>query len=68
MTATKTLSNDHIEQRDAFIERLLQSTSGVFDMFTAYIGERLGFYRALANGQASMLIALPTAERTRRAS
>ena len=60
MTATKTLSNDHIEQRDAFIERLLQSTSGVFDMFTAYIGERLGFYRALANDQALTSVELAT--------
>jgi hypothetical protein len=39
------------EQRDALVERLLQSTSGVFDIFTIYIGDRLGFYGALsANG------------------
>jgi 2-polyprenyl-3-methyl-5-hydroxy-6-metoxy-1,4-benzoquinol methylase len=36
------------EQRDKFVERLLQSTSGVFDVFSIYIGHRLGFYDALA--------------------
>ena len=35
-------------QRDEFIERLLRSTAGVFDIFTIYIGYRLGFYQALA--------------------
>jgi 2-polyprenyl-3-methyl-5-hydroxy-6-metoxy-1,4-benzoquinol methylase len=48
MTTQLTLSDEQIEQRDAFVERLLQSTSGVFDMFTIYIGDRLGFYQALA--------------------
>jgi 2-polyprenyl-3-methyl-5-hydroxy-6-metoxy-1,4-benzoquinol methylase len=38
------------QQRDAFVERLLKSTAGVFDVFTIYIGDRLGFYRALAEG------------------
>jgi 2-polyprenyl-3-methyl-5-hydroxy-6-metoxy-1,4-benzoquinol methylase len=35
-------------QREAFVERMLQSTAGTFDMFTIYLGERLGFYKALA--------------------
>lgn len=56
MTATQTLAetltNEQIEQRDAFVERLLQSTAGVFDMFTLYLGDRLGFYQVLANGDA----------------
>jgi len=52
MTATQTLTNQQVEQRDAFVERLLQSTAGVFDIFTLYLGDQLGFYRALANGDA----------------
>lgn len=35
-------------QRDAFIERLLQSTRGAFEIFSLYIGIRLGLYDALA--------------------
>ncbi|MHC4093593.1 MAG: class I SAM-dependent methyltransferase [Planctomycetota bacterium] len=36
------------QERDAFVERLLQSTAGVFEIFTIYIGDRLGFYETLA--------------------
>jgi 2-polyprenyl-3-methyl-5-hydroxy-6-metoxy-1,4-benzoquinol methylase len=39
-------------QRDAFLERLLQSTRGTFEIFSIYIGVRLGFYEALAAGGA----------------
>jgi SAM-dependent methyltransferase len=35
-------------QRDAFIERFLQMASGTFSLFSIYIGDRLGLYRALA--------------------
>lgn len=38
----------HTAQRDALIERMLRSTSGLFDIFTVYIGDRLGYYQALA--------------------
>ena len=31
-------------ERDAFVE-LLRSTSGVFDIFSIYIGDQLGFFR-----------------------
>ncbi len=37
-------------KRDAFLERLLQSTRGTFELFSIYIGVRLGFYEALAAG------------------
>ena len=37
-------------QRDAFIERFLGFASGTFNMFSIYIGDRLGLYRALAEG------------------
>jgi SAM-dependent methyltransferase len=36
------------KERDAFVERLLASTRGTFDIFTIYIGDRMGFYRALS--------------------
>jgi 2-polyprenyl-3-methyl-5-hydroxy-6-metoxy-1,4-benzoquinol methylase len=35
-------------QRDQFVERFLQFASGTFNMFSIYIGDRLGLYRALA--------------------
>ncbi|MCU0590947.1 MAG: methyltransferase domain-containing protein [Desulfobacterales bacterium] len=42
-------SSDAIEKdRDRFVERLLKSTAGAFDIFTIYLGDRLGFYRALS--------------------
>ena len=36
------------QQRDRLIERLLQATSGVFDIFTVQIGNHFGYYRLLA--------------------
>jgi SAM-dependent methyltransferase len=42
-------AEEQAQERDAFIERLMRSTAGVFDMFTIYIGHRLGFYEALAD-------------------
>jgi 2-polyprenyl-3-methyl-5-hydroxy-6-metoxy-1,4-benzoquinol methylase len=36
------------QQRDAFIEQLFQFASGTFNIFGIYIGDRLGYYRALA--------------------
>lgn len=35
-------------QRDAFIERFLQSAAGAFSLFSIYIGDKLNLYRALA--------------------
>ena len=37
------------KQRDAFIERFLGYVAGTFSLFSIYIGERLGYYRALAD-------------------
>ena len=37
-------------QRDAFVEKFMQSAAGAFNMFSIYIGDRLGLYRALAEG------------------
>jgi hypothetical protein len=43
----------NLRQRDQFMGRMIQSTSGYFDILTIYLGERLGLYRAL-DGQKSM--------------
>lgn len=37
-------------QRDAFMERFLAFASGTFSMFSIYIGDQLGLYRALTEG------------------
>ena len=51
MSHTQSMSTEAVaNQRDAFIERFLQSASGAFSMFSIYIGDRLGLYRALAEG------------------
>jgi len=42
------IPEEHVAQRDAFLERMLKSASGVFDIFSVYLGDRLGFYRVLA--------------------
>ena len=38
------------QQRDALVERLFQANLGLLDLFTVYLGDRLGLYRALADG------------------
>lgn len=43
------LTEAQTEQRDAFVERLLNSVAGTFDIFSIYIGNKLGFYKALAS-------------------
>lgn len=40
------------QQRDQFVERILKSVGGVFDIFSLYLGSQLGYYRALADGDA----------------
>jgi len=42
------LTDEQAAERDAFVERILQSTAGAFDTFTLFIGQKLGFYRLLA--------------------
>jgi SAM-dependent methyltransferase len=54
MSSAQPTSVDAIaSQRDVFIERFLQFTSGTFNLFSIYIGDRLGLYRALAEGGPS---------------
>src|SRR5512134_2368012 len=51
MSSVQPTSADAIaSQRDAFIDRFLQSAAGTFSLFSIYIGDRLGLYRALAEG------------------
>ncbi len=46
---TTTIASSHTEQqKQAFMERLLKSVSGTFDMFTIYIGDRLGFISSIS--------------------
>ena len=50
MTVTNTLTVEQVAtQRDAFMERMLKSSAGVFDIFTVYIGDQLGLYQVLAD-------------------
>ena len=51
-------------QRDAFIERFLQSASGTFSLFSIYIGDRLGLYRALAESGPATASELSSRTRT----
>jgi SAM-dependent methyltransferase len=51
MTATTASNVEELTQeRDAFVENVLEATAGGFRMFTMYLGIRLGFYEALARG------------------
>lgn len=43
----------NLRQRNEFMGRMIQSTSGYFDILTIYLGERLGLYRAL-DGQNTL--------------
>jgi 2-polyprenyl-3-methyl-5-hydroxy-6-metoxy-1,4-benzoquinol methylase len=49
--ACQTMAEEAARERDLFVERLLKSTAGVFEIFTVYIGHRLGFYEAMASGE-----------------
>ena len=39
-------------KRDALVERLMQAAAGMFDIYTTYIGDRLGLYNALSRAGA----------------
>jgi 2-polyprenyl-3-methyl-5-hydroxy-6-metoxy-1,4-benzoquinol methylase len=41
---------DSGERRDALVERLFANAIGAFDLFSVYLGDRLGLYGALADG------------------
>lgn len=62
--AFQTLSEEQEKKRDALIERMLGSTGGLFDIFTIFIGERLGFYEALTGGEGLTSVELAAKTRT----
>jgi hypothetical protein len=39
--------------RDALVERLFEGVLGLTDVYTVYMGDRLGLYQALADGKSS---------------
>lgn len=44
------VSGAEIERRDALVGRMLTSTIGALELLHVYVGDRLGLYRALAEG------------------
>jgi SAM-dependent methyltransferase/uncharacterized protein YggL (DUF469 family) len=42
------LTGEQATERDEFVDRMIQSMSGVFDIYTIYIGGQLGFYQELS--------------------
>jgi 2-polyprenyl-3-methyl-5-hydroxy-6-metoxy-1,4-benzoquinol methylase len=42
------LSDGQVRQTEAFVEKILASTRGVFEVFSMYLGVRLGYYRSLS--------------------
>lgn len=40
------------DARAAFVDRILQGVAGVFEVFSIYLGDRLGYYQALKDGSA----------------
>jgi len=48
MSQPISLTEEQAAQRDAFVERFLASAGGAFDIFTIYLGHKLGLYQALA--------------------
>jgi hypothetical protein len=48
--ATLSAPDHHALERDALADRLLHAAATTFDLFAVYIGDRLGFYEALAAG------------------
>lgn len=63
-TLLRPVTDEHARQRDALAERLLTATRGTFDIFTLYLGDRLGFYRALAQVNGHGLTSTELAQRT----
>jgi 2-polyprenyl-3-methyl-5-hydroxy-6-metoxy-1,4-benzoquinol methylase len=41
--------DDSTQRRDALVERLFTNAIGAFDLFSVYLGDRLGLYRILAD-------------------
>lgn len=48
MAAAIAISDPVTERRDAFVERMFEFAIGAFNIFTIHLGDRLGYYEALA--------------------
>lgn len=48
--APRPLDAVQTRERDAFVDKLLASADGTFRVFSIHLGQRLGYYRALASG------------------
>jgi Rv2258c-like winged HTH domain len=46
-------TTDTSTERDALTERLMRATAGTFELYTIYLGDRLGLYRAVAASDAA---------------
>jgi 2-polyprenyl-3-methyl-5-hydroxy-6-metoxy-1,4-benzoquinol methylase len=53
MTVGQNAADQVTERRDALVGRIFQSVLGAMDLFNIYLGDRLGLYRALADGGPS---------------
>ena len=53
---------------DALAERVFSAALGTFDIFAIHIGDQLGFYRALGNGEAMTSAELAASTRTNERS
>lgn len=51
-TAISMTSDPHEQQRDTFMEQMVDSVNGFFKVYTIYLGGKMGFYRALSDQQA----------------
>ncbi len=49
-TAIATTADSVTDRRDAFMQKVIESARGAFTIFGIYLGDRLGFYEALAAG------------------
>jgi hypothetical protein len=58
------LADQEIERRDALAARLFEAAIGTLDVFCVYIGDRLGFYEALARTGPSTSTELATSTGT----
>ena len=50
MSTENGVTEDSAARRDALAGRIFQSVLGAMDLFNLYLGDRLGLYRALADG------------------
>jgi 2-polyprenyl-3-methyl-5-hydroxy-6-metoxy-1,4-benzoquinol methylase len=55
---------NNAQQTELFVEKILQSTRGTFEMFSMYLGVRLGYYKAMSEGGPTTSTELATRTKT----